>query len=169
MSGPGRRRSSEPTLWLSACVLLLSAGCRREESAGPPDIVWGQDACARCDMIINEEGYAAGAAVRGADGRLRTVGFDDIGCLLDYAERSPDSIVVPYVKDRATLEWCRADRAVYVQGAAIRTPMASGLVAFASRQAAERVCREHNGRLLTYAELRAGRKPTSGPAIRGEP
>ena len=69
--------------WLVLCLLLLLAlaACGGgADTTQPPEILYGQDVCDECDMIISEEKYAA--AYWTAEGEARR--FDDVGEMLVF-------------------------------------------------------------------------------------
>jgi copper chaperone NosL len=116
-----------------ACATL--AGCSTPDPDGPPMIRLGMDECAACGMIIAEDKSAAALAFDGSPAAL----FDDLGCLLDYRDDHPG---VParrvWVHDYATRAWIDGSTAACLRAApgTITTPMGSGMVAFASIDAA---------------------------------
>lgn len=100
-------------------------------------------------MLISEPRFAAAYQAPGSDARL----FDDIGCLLDgLAGESVRSGVRFWFRDVVTAEWIDADRAVFVESTRLRTPMGSGIVAYAGDAAAGRGAAEHTGRRIGGVE-----------------
>jgi copper chaperone NosL len=130
--------------------LLLSACSSSPNLDEPPEIVYGEDTCDRCKMIISEPRFAA-AYVTPAGDPYR---FDDLGEMVLYYQETSPEVAVYWVHDYETEEWLKADDAVFVS-AAEPTPMGFGVVAFAARDAAETWAAEHDGELLTFAELLA--------------
>lgn len=129
-----------------AAVLLL-AGCGAEDR-GPVPIALGEDACAVCRMIVSEAPHAAQA--RFSPGEVEC--YDDIGCLgarLASGAEPRDAWVV----DRTSGAWIDARTATYVKTKSVKTPMASGLVAFSSRAEAEKL----EGEILSFEEVRSRR------------
>jgi copper chaperone NosL len=168
MSGQLLRRAG--ALVVGACVLFAPApGCKKEPTAAPPAILYGQDACAQCGMIISDEHFAAGAVVRGEDGALTPHAFDDIGCLLDFARHRPaDALAAVYVKDYNTRQWCDAQKAVYVRSDQLKTPMASNLAACKTAEAAAELRRRYPGVVTDYNAL-AGLTPAAAGAASTAP
>lgn len=142
-------------------VLALLAGgppgCAGGDPDGPPEIRLGRDQCAECGMIINEDRCSCASRIdagRGAEVAL----FDDIGCLLEHERQNPDSKVVHrFVHDYATKAWVNAEAATFLWAESLRTPMGSGIAAFATREAAENARQEHAGDLHGFADLRTAR------------
>lgn len=145
---------------VTACLAGLPA-CGGDPSGGPPPLRLGRDECGECGMLISEDRCSSGS-LEAADGRRAYVLFDDIGCMLDR-ERTEDggrSVLERYVHDYGTRTWVRAEAATYLMAepGAVRTPMGSGIVAFARREDAESAQRTHGGRLLDYAGLTEARR-----------
>lgn len=125
-------------------ALVSSAACGGGQD-GPPVIAIDRSACAHCGMFISEPRFAAAYRAPGAEARL----FDDLGCLLDALRRedgAPDGRF--WVHDAVTAEWLPGERAVFVEAARLRTPMASGLAAYESEDAARRAAAELDGRVV---------------------
>ena len=128
--------------WLAVACMAATLACGA--TTGPPEIVVDRTACAHCSMLVSETRFAA--AYRLPDGTALT--FDDVGCLLaDLAGRGVEPEAV-WVRDYSGDEWIRADDATFVRGAAPSTPMAGGLVSFASVIAAREFADEHGGDVL---------------------
>jgi nitrous oxide reductase accessory protein NosL len=138
------------------CVALLGiglTGCGREPELAPPTINYGQDICDVCGMIISDERFAA-AIVEINEGRLRTRLYDDIAdMLVGEIAQPPTGQFGLYVHDCATHEWLDATKAFYVHSAALKTPMASGVAAAASREAAAELLNQYPGDTLDYTAL----------------
>jgi copper chaperone NosL len=133
-------------------VGLLLAGCDRAPDihAEPPEIIYGETVCDRCNMIISEPRFAA--AYWTADGDPYR--FDDLGeMILFYQETSPE-VASFWVHDYDSVEWLPAEDATFVTSM-LQTPMGFGTIAFAEPAAAEAWAAEHDGELLTFEELLA--------------
>ena len=107
-------------------ALLAVAACARPVS-GPPEIVYGRQACSVCGMIVSEARFASG--LRDASGD--TVAFDDLGEFLDAARKDPALAPKAYVHDLETEAWLPARDAFFVRVPGWSTPMGSGIAAFA--------------------------------------
>lgn len=118
--------------WLLVLALVL-AGCGGEPAGGPPEIQYGLEECGHCRMIISEEKFAA-ASVDASDTVTR---FDDLGCMVEYLGQQPTPPRRVWVHDHATGDWIAGETAWFVRDPRGATPMASGLVAFASWPDAE--------------------------------
>jgi copper chaperone NosL len=131
-------------------VLLLLIGCGVEGSLDePPVILYGQDVCDECNMIINEASHAAAYVTTSGEARR----FDDIGDMLAYNARNREDVHRFWVHDYITEEWVQADQAAFVVNSGRPTPMGWGILAFADRAAAEAFLPESSGRVATWAEL----------------
>lgn len=141
---------------LGPVIIVLAAwvvSCDRTGGTGPPEIRLGESTCAECGMIISEERYAAAILVRGDRGPEPYL-YDDFGDLLAHEEAHPEFVVLGrYVKARETKEWLEVSEAVFILAEDLRTPMASGIAAFADRTAAEALQREVGGKILRYEGL----------------
>jgi copper chaperone NosL len=136
---------------LVALSLFALIGCGQDvDTEKPPDIVYGQDVCDRCNMIINEEKFAA--AYWTEDGEARR--FDDIGGMLAYTSEKDDVVASYWVHDYATGEWMRAEGAYYVLNSDLMTPMGFGIAAFAEKDQAEAMSQGLEGvAVLPFMEL----------------
>jgi copper chaperone NosL len=137
------------SLLLFCFVAVLLVACGSEvDFDDPPEIVYGEDVCERCSMIINEARYAA--AYMTEDGEAHR--FDDIGGMLARNEEVAEDVVVFWVHDFDSEEWLKADQAHYVKGDHI-TPMGFGIIAFADHERAEAWAAEEGGMVMTFDQL----------------
>ncbi|MFQ5350332.1 MAG: nitrous oxide reductase accessory protein NosL [Thermoanaerobaculia bacterium] len=132
--------------WVVTAVLV--AGCGGGAAGGPPEILYGQDICDRCRMVISEERHAA--ALR-HDGRAYR--FDDTGCLRGFLESAPDSAEgAAWVHDESSA-WLGVEEAWFVKDPEGRTPMGSGIHAFASAEAAAKGGGRHDRAPRRWSEV----------------
>lgn len=150
---------------LTFAVLVLLAACDDDDPNAPPAIAYGVTPCAECDMIISDERYAAATIIADSRGRPEPLAFDDIGDQIDYeSSHSGLTILSRWVHDHTTHEWLRAEEATYVRSPALHTPMASGIAAFASRDAAEAAKADlTQGEVLSFADLFSTSTSSPGP------
>lgn len=127
-------------------VGLLAAGC---SGSGPPNVRYGQEECAHCRMIVNDERYAAAVVTPAGEARK----FDEVGCLLDYLKDHTGDGDRLWVRSYRPTGWLDARVAVYVHAPKLQTPMGSGLAAVATRAEADALAGELGGKVLTFAEL----------------
>ena len=141
-------RRTLAAVWLAALAALLLAACAGGGEADGPEILYGQDICDRCRMVISEQRHAAGARLEGRDYR-----FDDPGCLRAFLEgEGPDGDGTAWVHDEAG-SWRRIEEAWFVIDPEGGTPMASGILAFGSRDGAAAAAERHGGEPRRWAEL----------------
>lgn len=149
---------------LAALVVLgmpILASCHRDAVSGPPAIRPGRDECAECGMGIYDERSAAALLVN-REGRREYLLFDDIGCMLD-SERSPgagSAVLDRFVHDRADGAWIPASAATFLgtDGTTLRTPMGSGIGAYADHARAESGRREFGGEVIDSGSIAAWRR-----------
>lgn len=98
--------------------------------ADVPSVHWDEDACAHCRMVISDRRFAAGWIEEDGQQSL----FDDAGCMVAmYREHAPGTTTRVFARDYINDRWLDAATAVYFQAESIRSPMAYGVAAFASR------------------------------------
>jgi hypothetical protein len=138
-----RRPASLSTLAVLLGAATLAA-CSRDVT---PAVTAGVDACANCNMVIDEVNQAAGWI----EGR-EFVPFDSPGCLLArYEARRKSGEPLPeavYFADYEDGTFHPAEETTFLLTSHRPTVMESHVLAFGSRAAAERV-REHEDETLT--------------------
>jgi copper chaperone NosL len=99
-----------------------------------PEPIEAGDMCSFCKMAISEKRFAAEIITDDE----RVLKFDDIGCLLRYRQQAGSGLksAAVYVTDYDSREWLKADAAFFVKSKTIKTPMGSGITAFADRSKA---------------------------------
>lgn len=148
MMSRGNRR-----LFLGGALLspLVLAACGGEETSGakPPAISYQRDTCDRCGMIISDERYAAGLVAPDGTAEL----FDDAGEMVLTVREDGLQGRSSWAHDWSGGGWIDGAAAHYVRGDAEMTPMGTGVVAFATAEAAEAYAAEHDGELVTWEAL----------------
>jgi copper chaperone NosL len=143
--------------WRITLVVLLAicAGCvRGETEIRPPDIRYGEDICVECNMIISDPRFASAYVRQVAEGRYESLAFDDIGGMLSHADAHDDhEIVAWYVHDYDSEEWLDATAATFVFSHEIQSPMAHGIAAHGTWEAAEQMAGVVDGELLGWQDL----------------
>ena len=150
------RRGSQWVWVVLVCALaLLLVSCSRGQTEiKPPEIRYGEDKCADCDMIISEPRFAAAAVHEVGSGTYESLLFDDIGDLLRYMKENPDlKYAASYVHDYDTEAWVDATKATFVQSSEVRTPMASGLLASDTAAKAQALATQFNGTVMDWTTL----------------
>lgn len=96
----------------------------------------GIDQCASCGMTIEDPQFA-GARIVVQAGQKKTLLYDDLGCMLDVErENEGGEANARYVQDFKGSGWIKAASAWYTMSPKNRTPMSSGILAFAKKPAA---------------------------------
>lgn len=145
---------------LVAAILLLGglAGCAgaRAGADGPPEIVYGEDTCHQCGMIISDERFAAGLVIEIEPGVSEHRVFDDIGELLLYEQEHAGELTIThrFVHDFESREWIDGATAYYVRSETLQSPMGHGIAASGDRARAEALARAWGGRVLDLDALR---------------
>jgi copper chaperone NosL len=142
-----------PHLFAMALLLsLLPSACGAQPPGPqPPEIVYGQDLCDGCGMIISEARFAAATLLTDGAGRR----FDEIGDMLAYHMEHPEAQVKAwFVHDHLSEAWVRGETAWYVEADRLQTPMGGRIVAFEDKGAAEAYAAQVNGNVYTLDALR---------------
>ncbi len=117
---------------------------------GPPNISYGSDTCAHCQMVISDPRFAA--AWRDANGKPAR--FDDIGCMVGmYQEMPPAEGATFWVHSYLDESTLSALDATFVVSDKILTPMAYGIAAAATPTEADGLVQQHGGEKKTWAAL----------------
>lgn len=141
-------------LFLLALAALIAGCAQGTAEISAPEIRLGEDVCAECMMIISDPRFAAAHAFEVSPGRYENVLFDDIGDMLGHAAKHPEQrIVARWVHDYDSKEWLDATAAFYVFSPALPTPMASGVAAFATKEAAQALADQLQGTVLDWNAL----------------
>lgn len=115
---------------------VTAAGIRflpsEEAPTGDPNIAFGEDICERCSMVVSDRRFAA--AWRDSNGREAY--FDDIGCMVHEAHDQAIHDATLFVPNYDDETWLYAEDAFFVMDDEFRTPMAFGIAAFDSEDAA---------------------------------
>jgi copper chaperone NosL len=142
------------SLFTAHCLLItfLLAACSSQPAGPrPPEIIYGQDICEQCGMIISEAKYAAATLVENGDPRK----FESIGDMVVYHMEHPDQKVEAwFVHDYNTDSWIRAETAFYVLSERIQSPMPPGLAAFEAEDDAEAFAATVDSVVLSFDEMR---------------
>lgn len=158
-------RDSAPAVAVLLFVTVIIGGC-----SGPvrPEVTAGLDACAECNMVIDQVNQACGHVVDGA-----FIVFDSPGCLLknhDGMRRSGSEIPTKvWLADYHSSVFVPAGQATLLLTDRIPTVMDAGVVSFVTSDAAE-AARSSDEEIITdwtgYRRLR-GRADTVVEAIVG--
>lgn len=135
---------------LIALFLIGLMGCSQSTNLDePPEIIYGQDVCDECGMILNEERFAASYVTKSGEVRR----FDDVGGMLLYDQKHQEDVHIYWVHDLDTKEWINAKEAVFVLDDALITPMGWGLAPFATQEQADTYISENGGVVADFVVL----------------
>jgi len=150
----GRLRSFFSWHGLPVLLLVVVLGaCGSTDPEGPPDVRYGESVCAECGMILSDERYATATLLEGDRGPEYRL-FDDFNCQIDFeADGASSPVLERWVHDHETRAWVRAASATYVRSPELRTPMASEVAAFTTREDAVRAADELDGEVLSFHDL----------------
>ena len=131
-------------------VLLLLGACQSQpDLSQPPEIVYGEDVCTECGMIISEARFASAYYTQDGEARI----FDDIGGMLTHHADNQEDVAQFWVHDYETEEWIVAENAFYVSGEELHTPMGFGVVAFSNQARAQNFAEQSQAMVMTLDGL----------------
>ena len=135
-------------------LALVACAAPTVDPSTPPEIVYGEDVCDRCGMIINDERFAASVVVETAPKEYEHLLFDDIGDMFAYTQEEGEhvKIVSYFVHDFNSKAWLDARSANFVKAGSLQTPMGFGLAAFAERAEAEIQAQTWQGEVLDFQQ-----------------
>ncbi len=129
-------------------LLFLLVGCKADLDQ-PPKVRWGEEPCARCNMLISDQQFAAALTLQ--NGEIRK--YDDIGCLLkDYAAHKTQ-VHRLWVRRYDGDEWLDARQAWFVRSERLHSPMGFNLAAVGSEEDAKRLANSVKGKVLRFDDL----------------
>lgn len=136
---------------LTVSLGLGLSGCGQK---GPAPIVWGEDACHFCKMILVQKGFAAERV--NPKGKVHK--FDSIECLLGDIKAHPlaaDDQV--YVSDwsRPEAGLLAAGNAVFLEGGNAASPMGGSLAGFADQDSALAFRDRIGGKIVEWERLQS--------------
>jgi copper chaperone NosL len=135
---------------IAILFLLLLTACGAETDLDtPPEILYGQDPCDQCSMIINEPRFATSYTTTSGDVRR----FDDLGGMLVYDHQNNENVHIYWAHDFNSEEWVNVATASIVHSPDLTTPMAWGLAVFVNQADAEQFAADNGGIITTFAAL----------------
>ena len=154
MSSRRRRYPQRPAAFaMAAAALLFGSGCADESASGPPVVHLGDSICAECGMIISDARFATATIIasnRGATPEL----FDDFICQMNSESSHPgNQIVARWCHDYDSAEWIDMESAFFLRSPRLKSPMASHLAAFRTREAATAAVERFGGDVLVFDQL----------------
>ncbi|HEX6846377.1 MAG TPA: nitrous oxide reductase accessory protein NosL [Chitinophagaceae bacterium] len=131
---------------VTSFMLFFLASC----SAEPEPLRIGKDICHVCKMGIADERF--GGEVITKKGKIFK--FDDIGCMINFIKSGGieqkdirQTLAVNYEKKD---DFITTDKAIFMSGEAVKSPMGFNIAAFSNVEAASKVVQ---GETLSWAEL----------------
>lgn len=127
-------------------VIYLSA-CNNE----PVKINYGKDLCELCKMTIMDKKFGAELV----NNKGKAIKFDSGECMVNYMKtdksfEAAQILIVNYVIPEELLE---AEKAFFLHGGNVNSPMGGQLAAFKTREDAEKYQKELKGDLLLWTDV----------------
>jgi copper chaperone NosL len=129
-------------------LLLLVTACSQE----PAEVHYGSDECAHCKMMITDNQFAAQIVTD----KGKAYKFDAIECMAVYHRMNKDELTesMLYVSNYDEPgNWLNAKEAQFVKSDVVNSPMGESLLAFPTKEEAEKHVSERPGKLLKWAEV----------------
>lgn len=135
-------------LMLSTAVLLaVSLSCEPQ----PRPIDYGSEACEYCRMGIVDDRYAAQLVSKTG----KTFSFDAMECMIHFKEENTDhkwthEMLTDYTKPGTLIP---AEESTVIRSKELPSPMGMYLTAVGSKEQAEKLQGQYNGKLYSYPEV----------------
>lgn len=131
-------------------LFVALAGCGGgADTTQPPEILYGQDVCDECDMIISEEKFASAYWTEAGEARR----FDDVGEMLVFMAENPEPTASIWVHDINSAAWLPAGDAWFVMNSGLHTPMGTGIAVVSSEAEAEALAFDQpEAVIMTFAD-----------------
>lgn len=128
-------------------AMFILNGCTTEQ----PKIEFGKDQCGLCKMTIMDKKF--GALVANSKGK--TIKFDSGECMVNYLRsdknfKAAKLLIINYNKPETLIE---ADKAFYLKGGKVNSPMGGQLAAFETRKEAEAAQQNLQGDIILWDKL----------------
>lgn len=130
-------------------VLVSLLSCKVE----PEPLRFGEDACHACKMTLMDKKF--GAEIVTAKGKVYK--FDDLNCMVNFLDS--DDVQERDMAYRLVIDFSHpekliaAEDAFYLKSDKVKSPMASQIAAFESKENMESHKKEMKGIYLTWGEL----------------
>ncbi len=132
-----------------ALALALSA-CAPE----PVPIDFGKDECANCKMRIVQPKYGSELVTK----KGKVYKFDAPECMVAFIIEgktvAEQEIALALVPDFETEAFIAAEQAFYVRSDKLKSPMGLNIVAFSTKETAEKTKRDLQGSMLSWQEVK---------------
>lgn len=130
-------------------ITLFTAACKVE----PENINYGTDGCHLCKMTLMDTRF--GAEIVTTKGKVYK--FDDVNCMMNYLNAAEVEdrdiafrLVIDYANPKTLID---ARDAFYLKSSQIKSPMASQVAAFSTKNSMEEFDKQWKGIYLTWGEL----------------
>jgi copper chaperone NosL len=134
-------------IWI-LCLMLLISACG--EQVKPRAIDEKTDICDVCNMSVMDNQFATQAVLE----NKKVLTFDDIGCMHKWEkENKKQQIKETFVRDYKSKDWITSDKATYVFGKSIKTPMAYNVISFKDKEDATSYAKKHSAQVMNYDKL----------------
>lgn len=134
--------------FLSLAVLIISGTACNNKQAVP--IKLNVDNCDHCKMTVADLKF--GTELITSKGRVYK--FDDLKCLVVYSKENQLQHATYYVPDHNDpTQLLPAEKAFYVKGENVRTPMNGNIASFAKQADAAAFAAENKATLTTWEEV----------------
>lgn len=134
-------------------LLLFAAGFLTACQTGPRPIVFGEDCCTHCRMVLMDPKFG----IELVTPKGKTFFFDDVNCVVAYETTGQwdpaDGSQLYFVDFAKPGELVPLDQCHFVQSETIKAPMASQVAVFGSSKVSEEYREKWNGRNLTWPEI----------------
>lgn len=145
-------RMISSVLWMALSLVFVACQPTASDEPQPPEILYGQDLCEMCGMLIDDPRFAAATLLTNGQARK----FDDAGEMILYHMEHPDqSVLAWFVHDYQTEVWTRGETAFYVINSTIHSPMGYGVASFVDEAEAQKMAGELGAEVVDFDGLRA--------------
>jgi copper chaperone NosL len=137
------------SLWIVCLSLMLMiSACGNKVK--PRAIDEKNDTCDVCNMQVMDNQFATQAILE----NKKVLTFDDIGCMYKWEkDNKAKKLKATFVRDYKTKDWIESEKATYVFGKSIKTPMAYNVISFKDKDDAKAYVKKHNGEVMSYDKL----------------
>lgn len=131
-------------LCTACCLLFVLGSCNNEA----PQINYGKDHCDFCKMTVMDKKF--GAVVVNKKGKV--LKFDSGECMVNYLKTDKDFTVANFlvISYETPGNLIDAEKAFYLYGGNVNSPMGGNLAAFETQEAAQKFQRQLNGELILW-------------------
>lgn len=147
------RSSNKKNIPVNTVLALMFMLFLQSCNTGPQPIAYGKDACHFCKMIISDKKFGAEVVTQ----KGKAYKFDDTHCLLSFLSKKElpaSEIAAVYLADYAQPEkLLPAEKALLLQGDAVRGPMGGNIAAFENEATMKQVQTSLKASSITWSEV----------------